>query len=175
MLAWLPTYFSDSLSLNLARAAQVGKRAADAAWERKMLALNRPMPDHQRMITCWCSWQPLGALCLPPANVLPDAAMHCSPSLLSYPLPVQVSLLPPVAAIAASALAGPSADALISRGVPVETVRKASQVCTLCAAAAEVSRAGTACAAASAPGSCPCAGAWHVTVRICRLVLRCPC
>ncbi|KAI7838246.1 hypothetical protein COHA_007991 [Chlorella ohadii] len=60
MLAWLPTYFSDSLSLNLARAAQV-------------------------------------------------------------------SLLPPVAAIAASALAGPSADALISRGVPVETVRKASQ------------------------------------------------
>ncbi|KAL4855360.1 putative anion transporter 6 [Chlorella vulgaris] len=38
-----------------------------------------------------------------------------------------VSLLPPIAAIAASALAGPSADALIARGVPVVTVRKAAQ------------------------------------------------
>lgn len=41
--------------------------------------------------------------------------------------PAQVSLLPPVAAIAVSALAGPSADALIARGVPVERVRKAAQ------------------------------------------------
>ena len=56
MLAWMPTYFTDSLSLDLSHAAQV-------------------------------------------------------------------SLLPPIAAIAASALAGPSADALIARGVPVETVR----------------------------------------------------
>lgn len=39
-----------------------------------------------------------------------------------------MSLLPPVAAIAASAIAGPSADSLISRGVPVVTVRKAAQV-----------------------------------------------
>ncbi|EFN56606.1 hypothetical protein CHLNCDRAFT_21975, partial [Chlorella variabilis] len=62
MLAWMPTYFTDSLSLDLSHAAQV-------------------------------------------------------------------SLLPPIAAIAASALAGPSADALIARGVPVETVRKAAQ-CT---------------------------------------------
>ena len=59
MLAWMPTYFTDSLSLDLAHAAQV-------------------------------------------------------------------SLLPPVAAIAASALAGPSADALIARGVPVVTVRCAA-------------------------------------------------
>ena len=35
----------------------------------------------------------------------------------------QVALLPPLAAIAASAVAGPSADALIARGVPVATVR----------------------------------------------------
>lgn len=87
MLAWLPTYFSDSLSLNLARAAQVGKRAADAALQGKMLALNTPMPDHQRMITCWCSWQLLGAICLPPATMSPDAAMHCSPTLLFISTP----------------------------------------------------------------------------------------
>ncbi|PSC76363.1 putative anion transporter chloroplastic isoform X1 [Micractinium conductrix] len=60
MLAWMPTYFTDSLALDLGRAAQV-------------------------------------------------------------------SLLPPIAAIVASAIAGPSADALIARGVPVETVRKAAQ------------------------------------------------
>ncbi|KAL4421893.1 hypothetical protein ABPG77_003695 [Micractinium sp. CCAP 211/92] len=60
MLAWLPTYFTDSLSLDLAHAAQV-------------------------------------------------------------------SLLPPIAAIAVSAIAGPSADALIARGVPVVTVRKTAQ------------------------------------------------
>ncbi|KAI3427037.1 hypothetical protein D9Q98_006978 [Chlorella vulgaris] len=60
MLAWMPTYFTDALSLDLSHAAQV-------------------------------------------------------------------SLLPPIAAIAASALAGPSADALIARGVPVVTVRKAAQ------------------------------------------------
>jgi ACS family sodium-dependent inorganic phosphate cotransporter len=60
MLAWMPTYFTDSLSLDLSTAARV-------------------------------------------------------------------SLLPPVAAIAASALAGPSADALIARGVPVVAVRKAAQ------------------------------------------------
>lgn len=42
---------------------------------------------------------------------------------------MQVSLLPPIAAIAASAMAGPTADSLIARGVRVETVRKAAQ-CT---------------------------------------------
>lgn len=39
----------------------------------------------------------------------------------------QVSLLPPVAAIVASAIAGPAADSLISKGVSVELVRKVSQ------------------------------------------------
>ncbi len=39
----------------------------------------------------------------------------------------QVSLLPPIAAIAASAVAGPSADALIAAGWPVARVRKSAQ------------------------------------------------
>ena len=42
MLAWLPTYFSDSLSLNLARAAQVGgllTHACAAACVPPLLAL----------------------------------------------------------------------------------------------------------------------------------------
>jgi hypothetical protein len=41
--------------------------------------------------------------------------------------PAQVSLLPPVAAIAATAVAGPSADALIARGWPVARVRRLAQ------------------------------------------------
>uniref|UniRef100_A0A383V629 Major facilitator superfamily (MFS) profile domain-containing protein n=1 Tax=Tetradesmus obliquus TaxID=3088 RepID=A0A383V629_TETOB len=41
----------------------------------------------------------------------------------------QTALLPPLAGIAASAVAGPTADALIARGVPVPTVRKIAQ-CT---------------------------------------------
>lgn len=60
MMAWLPTYFTDTLSLSLGQAAQV-------------------------------------------------------------------SLLPPVAAICVSAVAGPAADALIARGWPVARVRKAAQ------------------------------------------------
>jgi hypothetical protein len=40
---------------------------------------------------------------------------------------MQVSILPPIAAIAVSAIAGPAADALLSRGVPVATVRKSAQ------------------------------------------------
>jgi ACS family sodium-dependent inorganic phosphate cotransporter len=39
----------------------------------------------------------------------------------------QTALLPPLAGIAASAIAGPAADALVSRGVPVPTVRKLAQ------------------------------------------------
>jgi len=39
----------------------------------------------------------------------------------------QTALLPPLAGIAASATAGPAADALIARGVPVPTVRKLAQ------------------------------------------------
>ena len=39
----------------------------------------------------------------------------------------QVSLLPPMASIAASSVAGPLADSLISRGWPVERVRKLAQ------------------------------------------------
>ena len=60
MLAWLPTYFSETLNLGLAGAAQV-------------------------------------------------------------------SLRPPIAASAASALAGPAADGAVARGVPVGAVRKAAQ------------------------------------------------
>lgn len=60
MLAWLPTYFTETLSLDLTHAAQV-------------------------------------------------------------------SVLPPIAAIIASAIAGPSADNLISQGVPLGQVRKAAQ------------------------------------------------
>lgn len=60
MLAWLPTYFTDTLSLDLMSAAKV-------------------------------------------------------------------SVLPPIAAIAVSAVAGPTADLLISRGMPVGTVRKTAQ------------------------------------------------
>lgn len=60
MLAWLPTYFTDTLSLDLMKAAQV-------------------------------------------------------------------SILPPAAAIVVSAIAGPTADGLIERGVDVGVVRKASQ------------------------------------------------
>lgn len=60
MLAWLPTYFTQSLSLDLVRAAQV-------------------------------------------------------------------SILPPAAAIVVSAIAGPTADSLIERGMDVGTVRKAAQ------------------------------------------------
>jgi ACS family sodium-dependent inorganic phosphate cotransporter len=41
----------------------------------------------------------------------------------------QTALLPPLAGIAASAVAGPTADALIARGVPVPNVRKMAQ-CT---------------------------------------------
>jgi ACS family sodium-dependent inorganic phosphate cotransporter len=41
----------------------------------------------------------------------------------------QTALLPPLAGIAASAAAGPAADALIARGVPLGTVRKLAQ-CT---------------------------------------------
>ena len=62
MMAWLPTYFSDTLSLDLTQAAQL-------------------------------------------------------------------SLLPPVAAIVASSVAGTGGDALISRNVPVAVVRKLAQ-CT---------------------------------------------
>lgn len=40
----------------------------------------------------------------------------------------QVSILPPVAAIAVSAIAGPTADSLLAKGVPVAKVRKAAQV-----------------------------------------------
>ena len=39
----------------------------------------------------------------------------------------QVSLLPPIAAIIVSAIAGPSADSLVERGVDVSLVRKAAQ------------------------------------------------
>ncbi len=46
---------------------------------------------------------------------------------LILPSPAQVSLLPPVAAIAATAVAGPSADALIARGWPVARVRRLAQ------------------------------------------------
>lgn len=60
MLAWLPTYFTDTLSLNLTQAAQV-------------------------------------------------------------------ALMPPVAALAVSAIAGPAADYFISNGTPVARVRKVSQ------------------------------------------------
>lgn len=60
MLAWLPTYFTDTLSLDLMKAAQV-------------------------------------------------------------------SILPPTAAIAVSAIAGPTADGLVQRGVDVGLVRKSSQ------------------------------------------------
>jgi ACS family sodium-dependent inorganic phosphate cotransporter len=41
----------------------------------------------------------------------------------------QTALLPPLAGIAASAVAGPTADALIARGMPVPSVRKIAQ-CT---------------------------------------------
>lgn len=60
MLAWLPTYFTDTLSVDLMHAAQT-------------------------------------------------------------------ALLPPLAGIAASSVAGPAADALIGRGLPVATVRKLAQ------------------------------------------------
>jgi ACS family sodium-dependent inorganic phosphate cotransporter len=60
MLAWLPTYFTDTLSVDLTHAAQT-------------------------------------------------------------------ALLPPLAGIAASSVAGPAADALIARGVPVGAVRKLAQ------------------------------------------------
>lgn len=60
MLAWLPTYFTDTLSVDLMHAAQT-------------------------------------------------------------------ALLPPLAGIAASSVAGPAADALIARGVPVATTRKLAQ------------------------------------------------
>lgn len=60
MLAWLPTYFTDSMSLPLSTAAKI-------------------------------------------------------------------SLLPPIAALAVSGIAGPCADALISRGVPTGVVRKGAQ------------------------------------------------
>lgn len=40
----------------------------------------------------------------------------------------QAALFPPIAAIAASALAGPAADLSISNGLPVGPVRKAAQV-----------------------------------------------
>ena len=62
MMAWLPSYFADTLSLNLTQAAQL-------------------------------------------------------------------SLLPPVAAIIASSIAGTAGDALISKGMPVVKVRKLAQ-CT---------------------------------------------
>lgn len=61
MLAWLPTFFTDTLSMNITQAAQI-------------------------------------------------------------------SLLPPMAALGASCIAGPAADALIEQGWPVETVRKAAQL-----------------------------------------------
>lgn len=60
MMAWLPSYFADTLSLNLTQAAQL-------------------------------------------------------------------SLLPPVAAIVASSIAGTAGDALVSKGVPVVRVRKLAQ------------------------------------------------
>lgn len=40
----------------------------------------------------------------------------------------QTALLPPLAGIAASAIAGPTADALIARGTKVSFVRKLAQV-----------------------------------------------
>ena len=46
---------------------------------------------------------------------------------LSLKSAAYVSLLPPAAAIASSAVAGPAADALIARGVPVVTVRRLAQ------------------------------------------------
>lgn len=39
----------------------------------------------------------------------------------------QTALLPPLAGIAASAIAGPSSDALVSRGVPLSIARKGAQ------------------------------------------------
>lgn len=41
--------------------------------------------------------------------------------------PVQVSILPPIAAIAVSAIAGPAADMLLERGVSTALVRKGAQ------------------------------------------------
>ena len=61
MLAWLPTFFTDTLSMNITQAAQI-------------------------------------------------------------------SLLPPMAALGASCVAGPAADALIESGWPVARVRKAAQL-----------------------------------------------
>ena len=63
MTAWLPSYFSDSLSLSLTQASQA-------------------------------------------------------------------ALFPPMAAIAASALASPIADSMVSKGTPVAMVRKTAQVCS---------------------------------------------
>lgn len=65
------------------------------------------------------------------------------PCLKQFSLLGQVSLLPPAAAIAASAIAGPTADALIASGWPVARVRKAAQAVaflgpTACLAAASV-------------------------------------
>ena len=48
---------------------------------------------------------------------------------MSLPLSsaAKISLLPPIAALIVSGIAGPSADALISRGVPTSIVRKGAQ------------------------------------------------
>lgn len=116
MLAWLPTYFTDSLSLDLAHAAQVRQLAWSAG---------QGLPDG---VLCCCVYF---ARCqVLPVQLHGGCCHGPTPTPGAFPpgpLPPQVSLLPPIAAIAVSAIAGPSADALIARGVPVVTVRKTAQ------------------------------------------------
>ncbi|KAK9822812.1 hypothetical protein WJX81_002343 [Elliptochloris bilobata] len=73
-----------------------------------------------------------------------------------------VSLLPPIAAIAATAVAGPSADALIARGWPVASVRRLAQATAFlgpaaCLTAAAFTEDGpqTVCALLDQTGSWP--------------------
>ncbi|KAF8069573.1 ANTR6 [Scenedesmus sp. PABB004] len=54
----------------------------------------------------------------------------------------QTALLPPLAGVAASAVAGPAADALIGRGVPVPAVRKLAQCTAFLVPAACLAAAG---------------------------------
>ena len=96
MLAWLPTYFTDTLSLNLSQAAQV---------QQVLRAVHH--------LGCWHE----ASRCSLPQQARDTVYVYCT----------QVSLAPPIAALLASGIAGPAADALIDRGVDVERVRKISQ------------------------------------------------
>lgn len=128
-LAWLPTYFTDTLNLNLSQAAQV--RPLDMR-KRRLRACIKQLTLSCASLTALTSL----SSCLPEFGPTAPSLSACAATTgvdvfcfcLSFcSFSSQVSLAPPIAALAVSAIAGPAADALIEKGVQISKVRKISQ------------------------------------------------